>query len=212
MKNKITLALCALLMTVIISSCSTSSDVASNRKIQKRKYNKGLFVSKNKKFFGKTNEESKDVLNIQNEVAEVAEISASVKNENFVSNVQEETNDVVQQAEVKENKGSSIESASSLQAKSSSAKIQKKSDIKNVVEKVRSIKKNAKHKKENLKGSLTADDMLILLVILCFLIPFVAVGIKTDWDITKVLISILLSILFWIPGIIYALLVVLDVI
>jgi uncharacterized membrane protein YqaE (UPF0057 family) len=52
--------------------------------------------------------------------------------------------------------------------------------------------------------------MDVLLLILCFLIPFLAVGLATDWDVTKVLICLILSLLFWIPGIIYALLVVLN--
>ncbi|MBI1835801.1 MAG: YqaE/Pmp3 family membrane protein [Flavobacteriia bacterium] len=54
--------------------------------------------------------------------------------------------------------------------------------------------------------------MLILLVLLCFLIPPIAVGLKTNWDLTKLLISIILTLLFLVPGVIYALLVVFDVI
>ncbi|TNE54947.1 MAG: YqaE/Pmp3 family membrane protein [Bacteroidetes bacterium] len=45
----------------------------------------------------------------------------------------------------------------------------------------------------------------ILLIILCFLIPFVAVGIVTDWSVVPVVINILLCILFFLPGIIHAL-------
>ncbi|PZE16920.1 hypothetical protein DNU06_11575 [Putridiphycobacter roseus] len=78
---------------------------------------------------------------------------------------------------------------------------------KKALKKIIKNKKNTSDSSEN-----SADDLLILLVILCFLLPPIAVGIKTDWDITKLLISILLTIFFWLPGIIYALLVVLDVI
>ena len=53
-----------------------------------------------------------------------------------------------------------------------------------------------------------ADDDLVLLYILCFLLPFVAVGIVTDWELKPLLISILLSLLCWIPAIIYAIVVV----
>ena len=38
-----------LLVIAVLASCSTSSDVVSNRKVQKRKYNKGLYIKTNKK-------------------------------------------------------------------------------------------------------------------------------------------------------------------
>ena len=38
-----------LLVVVVLASCSTSNDVVSNRKVQKRKYTKGLYVKTNKK-------------------------------------------------------------------------------------------------------------------------------------------------------------------
>lgn len=47
-----------------------------------------------------------------------------------------------------------------------------------------------------------------LLYLLCFLIPFVAVGLATDWDINKVLINILWTFLCVIPGIIHAIIIV----
>lgn len=52
------------------------------------------------------------------------------------------------------------------------------------------------------------SDTKILLYILCFFIPFLAVGLATDWDVTKVLINILLTLLCGIPGIIHAIIVV----
>jgi len=59
--------------------------------------------------------------------------------------------------------------------------------------------------------SFAASAPLVLLIVLSFLIPFLAVGIKTDWSM-KTLICLLLTLLFWIPGVVYALLVVLDAI
>lgn len=52
------------------------------------------------------------------------------------------------------------------------------------------------------------SDTKILLYILCFFIPFLAVGIATDWDVEKVVINILLTLLCGIPGIIHAIIVV----
>lgn len=48
------------------------------------------------------------------------------------------------------------------------------------------------------------DDELILLYLLAILIPFVAVGIVTDWDLTDVVINLLLCLLCYIPGVIHA--------
>ena len=81
-----------------------------------------------------------------------------------------------------------------------------KSVIKNNLNQFRS-KESVIQKKVPNKGM---SDEMILLTILCFLIPFLAVGLATDWDITKVLICLILSLFFWIPGVIYALLVVLN--
>ncbi len=49
-----------------------------------------------------------------------------------------------------------------------------------------------------------SDDELILLYLLAIFIPFVAVGIVTDWDLTDVVINLLLSLLCYIPGVIHA--------
>ncbi len=47
-----------------------------------------------------------------------------------------------------------------------------------------------------------------VLLVLAILIPWLAVGLATNWDITKTVIALLLTCCFWIPGIIYAFIVV----
>lgn len=47
-----------------------------------------------------------------------------------------------------------------------------------------------------------------LLYLLCFLIPFVAVGLATDWDVKTVIINLLWTFLCGIPGIIHAIIIV----
>ena len=47
-----------------------------------------------------------------------------------------------------------------------------------------------------------------LLYVLCFFIPFLAVGLATDWDTNTVLINLLWTLLCGIPGIIHAIIVV----
>lgn len=72
--------------------------------------------------------------------------------------------------------------------------------------KVNSIKRAV----QKANGSSSKDVDTTLLYILCFFIPVVAVGLVTDWDINKVLISLLLSLLCWFPAVIHAFITVND--
>lgn len=78
--------------------------------------------------------------------------------------------------------------------------------LREVVKKVRQLKNEQK------KNSNSSDAMIILLIILAIILPWLAVGIHTGWDALLTLISVLLWLLFWLPGIIFALLVIFDVI
>ena len=70
-------------------------------------------------------------------------------------------------------------------------------------------KQEIKALKKALKSQSKSDDVPVgLLYALCFFIPFVAVGLVTDWDTKEVIINILLSCLCGIPGIIHAFIVV----
>lgn len=57
-------------------------------------------------------------------------------------------------------------------------------------------------KKQNKKSS--SDVPVVLLYILCFLIPPLAVGLATDWDLTPVLWNLVWCLLCGFPGIIHA--------
>lgn len=68
----------------------------------------------------------------------------------------------------------------------------------------RKIIQSAKSLKEFSKDEVPT----ILLYVLCFFIPFLAVGLATDWDVTAVVINLLLCFLFFLPGVIHAIIVV----
>ena len=68
-----------------------------------------------------------------------------------------------------------------------------------------------KNENNSSKGA-QADTMFILAVVFAILIPFVGVAIYTNIDWKKTLIALLLTLLFFLPGMIYALLVVFDMI
>jgi len=86
------------------------------------------------------------------------------------------------------------------------SKKRSKIKMRDVVKKVRQAKKQQKN------NSHSADLMMILLILLAILLPWLAVGIYTGWDTKLTLISIILWLLFVVPGIIFALLVIFDVI
>lgn len=66
--------------------------------------------------------------------------------------------------------------------------------------------KMAQHKiKKQLHGSSPEDLDKTLYIVLAIFIPFVAVGIATDWQGSDWVVALLLSLLCGIPGIIYAL-------
>lgn len=70
-------------------------------------------------------------------------------------------------------------------------------------------KQEMKALRKAVKTAKKSDDVPIgLLYIICFIFPFIAVGIVTDWDITTVLFNLLLTILCVFPGIIHALIIV----
>lgn len=195
------------IFAIVFSSCSTSESVVNNGFLQKRKYNKGFHKSI-KKNHKKQSVQEKEVLvynetevvkiekvNAIKEVAEKSNFTAVVRENNQTEEVAvvtlKENNSIKEEAPVKEHKA--IEKLSNTVAK-----------VKTKVSK-ETIINNSSSNTTN-----TTDDMMILLIILAILLPFVAVGIYTDWDVTKVLIAVLLSLLFWLPGIIYALLVIND--
>ena len=63
-----------------------------------------------------------------------------------------------------------------------------------------------KNKKANKKSG--GDVPKVLLYVLCFLMPWLAVGLATDWDIKKVIYNLLWTLLCGIPGIIHAIIIV----
>jgi uncharacterized membrane protein YqaE (UPF0057 family) len=80
-------------------------------------------------------------------------------------------------------------------------------------ERMRTAKHAIKQMKADKKsGKLAESDTdTVLLVILAILLPPLAVYLHEDEINTKFWLSIIFTLLFWIPGVIYALLVVLDV-
>jgi len=215
MKNKITLGFVALMLTAIISSCSTSNDVASNRRVQKRKYTKGYSISKNENVaFNKkhkateTSVEIKEVENISVTKVEVEKIINSTATNTAIieeTTIITPTNDVVKTV-VEENQTNTVAESNIV----TEAEGVKTAETKNLKSKNKIVKKKSKKKSSNSNGFAIGT---IILVILAIFIPPLAVflfeGVTTRFWINLILTLLLITALI---AVIHALLIVLGVI
>jgi len=77
---------------------------------------------------------------------------------------------------------------------------------------IKEAKKVLKEYKAEKRAGREADTSLLLLVILAILLPPLAVYLKEGEINSRFWVSLILTLLFWIPGVVFALLVVLDAI
>jgi uncharacterized membrane protein YqaE (UPF0057 family)/uncharacterized protein YqkB len=210
MKNSILKLLSfSLVAAFLLSACSRDNSVVSNSRIQKRKYTGGFHFESNKKVksIKEGQEIEKEVFAIVEEDfpnTEVIVSEVAVKNENLTVDEVTFENSTIQSNSI-------VNKTKSTENNFGNEKLTSDSNEKGTTQNTKSAKKDLKQELKVLKKGVKNDlksnsggDEAILYIILCILIPFVAVGLATDWDITKVLIALLLSFLFWLPGIIYA--------
>lgn len=205
MKKIKIISLC--LLGAIVVSCGTSSNVVSGKLISKRKVNKGFHIntSHNLKSHEEDENTTKRAEFIQyTEQSEAASRTADVVADAVIEKQVSEA--VVSDAVVAtENIYSSSDMDNNVFTNKATSSVEHKKVNKISKEEKQTIKKAVKAiKKESKKD----DDMLILLYILCVIIPPVAVGLATDWDLKTVVINLLWCFLCGLPGIIHAFIVV----
>ncbi len=209
---------------IIFASCGTNNNVVSNRLISKRKFNKGFHF--NTKGNTKSSNEKKQEESIafddskkRTEKAESTPVKTAKKSQEkkviateevaeiHESEYEEPTQDVRQgnAATTDEiNDSDAIVNSASLDESQEDVDLQEREETKQ--------NKHVSKKHKNNKKSNSSDEMFILIVILTILIPPLGVAIYTNIDWMKVLICLVLTLLFFLPGMIYGLLVVFDVI
>ena len=197
-------------LALILGSCGSSNNVVSNGLIQKRKYKKGFFFKSNKDLrVVRENAKEKNSVVVNGENIEIydglsANISPSqdLNTSLALGKERQATKDLIplriEDVSIQRN---SKETNSPQFISNTKTKNEVRTSSREKIEQRRKIDSN----------STSADDRLILLVILAILIPplavFLARGIGTEFWI-----SLILTLLFYFPGMIYSLLVVLDVI
>jgi uncharacterized membrane protein YqaE (UPF0057 family) len=197
------LLLAVLLVGFTISSCS----------IEKRLHQKGFNVEWNKNLgsLKKDKKEKQDVVSSE-AVEEIAVISTKTTKVPSVNNSSISVDDVALNESndasviVEDNTTSEVNSEVSSVVNNIKTEKVNKAIIASKSKEVASNKTMASTKivKKALKDSVPTG----LLYVLCFFIPWLAVGFATDWDMKTVLINILWTFLCGIPGIIHAIIIV----
>jgi len=198
------LLLAVLLVGFTISSCS----------IEKRLHQKGFNVEWNKNLgsLKKDKKEKQDFVSSE-AVEEIAVISTKTTKTPSVNNSAISVDDVTLNESndasvfVEDNTNNEVNSqVSSVVSNTKTAKANSSSKASSSKEVAIDNKTIASTKivKKALKDSVPTG----LLYVLCFFIPWLAVGFATDWDMKTVLINILWTFLCGIPGIIHAIIIV----
>ena len=182
MKNKHILFL-LLISLISISSCT----------MEKRHYQSGYYIDwkNNVKNTAAVNVSTSDIERVYAKSIDQSQFSAA-------------TNEEIILTETK------IAESSNHNSKKGNSEIKesRKSDTKiSVKDKIKAAKAINKLKKAAKRGD--ADGIpTVVLFILAVLLPPIAVGLVTDWDLEQTLINVGLTFLCWLPGIVHAIIVV----
>jgi len=212
--RKLKNVLCLGITAVVLASCGTSNDVVSNGIFQKRKHTSGIFVktrgnakTADEAVVEKQGTPKREAIAVEQVRTASVEKAIEMEETQAVAN----TTAAVERTAPASDDVLSTETETSVPAAPKAAKAPVVSaERKSEGEIRKSLKMDLKKQKKQ-SGNGYADDMFILAIIFAILIPPIGVLIYTNIDWMKVLICLLLTLLFFLPGMIYALLVVFDV-
>jgi uncharacterized membrane protein YqaE (UPF0057 family) len=205
------------ILAIIVASCSVSNTVGGSS-LQKRKYTKGFYLNRNHSFRTAGSDKISDSETPVNEEAvreEAAEETKAMEVSVPATVIRPATAGKQEQTEknqkpVENQKAPAKKKTAEQKNPKPATPARPKREREN--EYFIPVKQKSVFNKQQSRHSSGSDDMFILAVIFAILIPPIGVAIYTNIDWKKVLICLLLTILFFIPGMIYALLVVFDVI
>lgn len=207
--RKITAKISGLLaIALIVGSCARDNSVVSNGRFQKRKHTGGYHLDWNKKY--KTEKEEaidREKIAVLEEKQKVEEIQIETPTEAISLNETKSStiysDEISNPIESNENSSFNETQTEVLSPKANQAEdavqtpISSKKELKNLL---KETKKSMKQQDKN--APLPIES--IVYILLCIFIPFVAVGLATDWEVKDVVINLLLCLLCGIPGMIHA--------
>ena len=210
----------AITLLGVFVACSSTSNVTNSNFIQKRKYQSGFHIASR----------SKNPFNLVQNSSLKKELHTAAKDTTTVLNgwiSKEDDNELSTVSVMKDmhiddiasiNNDESVSSISSIQSK---ANVRQQQATKQIYVKQGKSSSEKSIKRQALKRLLTVskkstksveiDAYMLVLIILACIIPPLAVLLYTDVDWKKVAISLILCLFFYFPAIIYALLVLFDV-
>ncbi len=191
------------LASFIIASCSTSNNVVNRGLLSKRKYTKGFHYNAPNILKSDKTETASNEVKAKNTTPILRKESVITAATDVVA-VTTEVNEIITGAEIRtENKIVKETTAAPVEnnAVVAPTTVKQKATLQktSIAQKIVSKKLN-----KTVAQSSQMGDSAILYIILCILIPVIAVGLATSWDIIPTLLCLLLMLLFWLPGIIYA--------
>ena len=210
-------------IAIVISSCGSSNNVVSNHGISKRKYTKGLFFQRKSNL--KTANTKVKEAELRNDKS-LAKIEKAEKKKAKLANRKKSTENSdlsnIEPTRVSENQivneevpetGQFLTDSDNNEDEINSSVIENQGPAKGEsIEEMPFENRDQFEKKNNSTSSSDSGLMFILAVVFAILIPPLGVAIYTNIDWMKVLIALLLTFLFFLPGMIYALLVVFDIV
>ncbi len=198
-----------LTFALLLGACARDNSVVSNHRIQKRKHTGGFHINLNKKYKVQKDDvkieeedvavtEKKALHNIPSETLRVNNISEQDGKNDKMLNLSKSNAPIMRPAEEATHEISRKIAPEKSQVQSLSfAKVNKDQTTKQMVKELR-------HEIKKVKKDAPLPIDSIVYILLCIFIPFVAVGLATDWEVKDVVINVLLCLLCGIPGIIHA--------
>lgn len=192
--NKLFLAVFFLFAAFFLASCGRSVYIA------KRQFNEGYYVHISKKIDVSAEKSSEFKHDLESSLLSAAKnkakpVSAEVIKDS--SNVKSSDSDNSFSASV--NKVPTVSRTKVATVTNTGKQTSPRQQFKEE-KKLNKVRNNIARIYTHQKGG---DVPTVILVLLCIFLPFIAVGIVDNWG-TRFLISLLLTLLFWIPGVIYA--------
>lgn len=218
MRN-IKLLIAGISAAILVTGCGVTQDGFSSNSLQKRKYTKGFYISKRSHLKAK-NDDSKNEVAVENTNSQVSEEAAVILKKRDLKQISTTGQVVVQEREAVRTDAvkvaqPSVKTEKEHTVKEVAAAKSEKQTTAGVSKEHKQVSKDQKRAvrdilKQKFQSHSSMDDFQLLCVILTILIPFVGVAVYTNLDLTKTLICLLLTLLLYVPGLIYGLLVVLD--
>jgi len=207
---KTTLNLVALSVVIFLSACSTSDNFSA----MKRKYRPGYYVEfgGNKKAQPTINKKETVITSNNKQKSTVAETLINTEKKEIRTYPLTASNtDKPYTAPTSKDHGAKLTTAAkNISGERNQHSVKSPSIFKKII-----VNKISKKIKKDHSSSNDDDAMLILEIILCFfwVLNLIAIYLKDGKTITaNFWVTLILDLLFWIPGLIFSLLVVLDVI